>query len=359
MMTFLTNDLPMKRYFQRVCRPTLIAVLSISTALGSTYASAQDRIYPVDDATATGKITKVSPTEVRIEVRGKEQVFPVAEIRKVVFDGEPRGLDRAREFVLQEQYDQALEELKKIPQSELTSEAANLDFKFYVFYCQARLSMVGQADPGKAVRGLMGVGRDNPETHHFYRLNATLGQLAAMLGQDARPFYSRVAAAPDAGNKAEGAYLLGAFELQERNVDKAKASLGQVAKLTDNSDATQRFKKLAEVELAVCDLRSGDAAGALKKLDSLVAKYDSTDQELFAHLSNGRGACLVELGKPNEALVRYLQTDLMFFTDPMAHAEALFHLSKLWIEVGQPGEAADARTRLQKRYATSPYAKKI
>lgn len=358
MMTLLTSDLPVARCFGIACRPALAAAVCVLVLLGSTFVIAQDRVYPIDDATATGKITRVSPTEVRIEVRGKEQVFPVAEIRKVVFDGEPRGLDRARELVLQEQYDQALEELKKIPQSELTSEAAKLDFKFYVFYCQARLSMVGEADAGKAVRGLMGVGRDNPETHHFYRLNATLGQLAEMLEQDARPFFSRVAGAPDAGNKAKGAYLLGHFELQQGNVDKAKESLSQVAKLTDNSETTQRFKKLAEVSLAVCDLRGGDAAGALKTLNILVAKYDSTDQELFAHISNGRGACLVELGKPNQALVRYLQTDLMFFTDPMAHAEALFHLSKLWTEAGQPGEAADARTRLQKRYATSPYAKK-
>lgn len=358
MMTFLTSDLPVTNCFRIVCRPALAAAVCVAVVLGSAFATAQDRVYPLNDATATGKITKVSPTEVRIEVRGKEQVFQVADIRKVVFDGEPRGLDRAREFVLQEQYDQALEELKKVPQAELTSDAAKLDFRFYVFYCQARLSMVGEEDPGKAVRGLMGVRRDNPSTHHFYRLNVTLGQLAAMLEQDARPFYSAVAAAPDAANKAEGAYSLGHFELQQGNVDKAKASLSQVVKLTDASEATQRFKKLAEVALAVCDLRSGDAAGALKKLNGLVAKYDSTDQELFAHISNGRGACLVELGKPNQALVRYLQTDLMFFTDPMAHAEALFQLSKLWTEVGQPGEAADARTRLQKRYATSPYAKK-
>ncbi len=318
----------------------------------------QDRVYPEGDATATGTITSISPIEVKIEVRGKEQVYPIHEVRKIVFNDEPRGLDRAREFVLQGQFDQALSELKKVPQADLTSDPVKQDFKYYVYYCQARQSMVGEADPRNAVRGLVGLARENPNTHHFYELNATIGQLAAMLGQNARPYFTRVAAATDAGNKALGAYLLGQFELQSDDASKAKEAFRQVTGLTDTSDVTQRYKRLAEVGLAVCDLRGGDAAGALKKLDALVARYDSTDQELFAHISNARGACYVELGKPNQALVRYLQTDLMFFTDPMAHAEALYNLSKLWTEVGQPGEAADARTRLQKRYASSSYAKK-
>ncbi|GAB5403980.1 MAG: hypothetical protein Aurels2KO_22110 [Aureliella sp.] len=329
-----------------------VALMLTATCIG------QDRVYPAGDATATGKITSISPTEVKIEVRGKEQVYPIHEVRKIVFDDEPRGLDRAREFVLQGQFDQAIAELKKVPQSELTSEPVKQDFKFYVYYCQARQSMVGDADPRNAVRGLVGVARENPNTHHYFQLNATIGQLAAMLEQNARPYFARVAEAPDAGNKAMGAYLLGQFELQSGDATKARESFRKATGLSDTADATQRYKRFSEVGLTVCDLRGGDAAGALKKLDALVAKYDSTDQELFALISNARGACYVELGKPNQALVRYLQTDLMFFTDPMAHAEALYHLSKLWTEVGQPGEAADARARLQKKYASSAFAKK-
>lgn len=56
---------------------------------------AQDKVYPVQGAVATGKIIEITRNEITIEVRGNKQKLPLAEVRKVTFDDEPSGLDRA------------------------------------------------------------------------------------------------------------------------------------------------------------------------------------------------------------------------------------------------------------------------
>ena len=90
----------------------------------------------------------------------------------------------------------------------------------------------------------------------------------------------------------------------------------------------------------------------------MVQKHDSTDQALFARINNARGACYQSLNKPEQALLSYLQTDLLFFTDPEAHAEALYFLNRLWPVAGNPARAADAQARLVNRYASSKWANK-
>lgn len=336
---------------------SLLTSVLVSSLLLAQTGHAQDRIFPVDDATAIGKITSRTPDEIRIDVRGKEQVYPVAEIRKVAFDGEPRGLDRARDFVLLEQYDQAIDELKKISPSELNSDIVKEDFSFLVYYSRAKLAMLGKDDPTAAVRPLLGIIQGNPNTHHAHTINSTVGQLAALLGRDPTGFYAKLASARAASVRAEGAWLLGLYNLYEGQVAKARSAFETVTKLNDTSETTQKYKRLCEVNLARCDIDKGNPLAVLETLGKLATKYDSSEQELFAHLSNARGACYQKLGKPDQALVRFLQTDLMFFTAPQPHAEALAALADLWKQAGEPSRAADARSRLQKMYSGSRFAK--
>ncbi|HBE70842.1 MAG TPA: hypothetical protein DDW52_22070 [Planctomycetaceae bacterium] len=334
-----------------------LALIMVFSLLPIGTLQAQDRIFPADDATAIGKITSRTPDEIRIDVRGKEQVYPVAEVLKVVFDGEPRGLDRARDFVLQEQYDQAIDELKKINPAELNSDAVKEDFSFYVSYCRAKLGMLGKDDPAAAVPPLLRIIRNNPNTHHAHAINSTVGQLAALLGRDPTSFYAKLASARAASVRAEGAWLLGRYNLYAGQVAKARSAFETVTKLSDTSEKTQKYKRLCEVNLARCDIDKGNPLAVLDTLGKLATKYDSSEQELFAHLSNARGACYQKLGKPDQALVRFLQTDLMFFTAPQPHAEALSELSGLWKQAGEPSRAADARKRLQELYPSSQFAK--
>lgn len=323
-------------------------------------ARAEDRVYPERDTVASGKIVELTPTLVKITVRGKDQTYDMSDVRKISFDGEPNSLDRARESVLQGQYEQALDEVKKIPLESLANPLIKQDVEFYRFYCEGKLALAGSGDKTAASNGLIGVVKENPKNHHFYEISELLGELEVASGRpdQAARYFNLLLSAPHADTKALGVYRLGEVQLAQGKHEEAKIRFEQLAGATSTSPEMGRLKNLAEVGLAVCDNLAGNSQAALDKLDRLAQQFDSTDHGLFARINNARGACYQALGKTNQALLSYLQTDLMFFTDGETHAEALYYLTQLWPEAGQPTRAADAKQRLATQYAASAWANK-
>lgn len=321
---------------------------------------AQDRVYPQRDAMASGKIAEITPTSVKITVRSKDQTYDMADVRKISFDGEPNSLDRVRESTLLGQYEQALDEVKKISTDGIKNPLIKQDIDFYRYYCTGKLGLAGKADKTTAIKGLLAVASANPRTHHLYELSDLLGQLAMAVGQpdQALRYFNVLLSAGSPDIKASGVYRLGLVELAQGKAEEAKVRFQQLAGATSASPEMGRLKSLAEVGLAVSEQMLGNTEQALQKLDSMVQQYDSTDQELFARINNAKGASYAAMEQTNQALLSYLQTDLLFFTDAEAHAEALYHLTKLWPQAGQPARGADAKERLTTQYPSSPWANK-
>ncbi len=339
----------------------LIPVFFLLGALSmQPWGNAQDRVYPKKDTVASGEITEISPSSVKIKVRGKEQSYELKDVRKISFDNEPATLDRARESVLLGQYEQALEEAKKISVDGIKDPRAKQDVEFYRYYSEGKLALAGSGDKKAAAAGLLAIATANANTHHLYAISELLGELALASGQpeQAARFFGKLYGAPSAETKAIGVYRLGEVELAQGKTADAKVRFEQLAAAPSNTPEMARMKSLAEVGLAVCENLAGNSQEALKKLDRMVQQHDSTDQGLFARINNAKGACYQTLGNTNQALLSYLQTDLLFFTEAEAHAEALYHLSKLWPQAGQPARAAEVKARLGNQYASSSWASK-
>ncbi len=321
---------------------------------------ADDRVYPKQGAAATGKITALTPAEVTINVRGKDQKYAISDVLKITFDGEPKGLERGREQVLLGQYDQALDELKKLTPAGIENPLIIQDIEFYRWYCEGKLGLAGSGDKQAAIRGLYALAGKNRNTHHLYPLSEMLGELSLAIGQPdkASTFFNMLLSAPDAETKATGIYRLANVELSLNKSSEAQERLQQIAAAPSNSPQMVRIKSLAEVGLAICENQQGDSQQALDKLNAMIQKFSSDDQELFARIYNAKGDCYRKLDKPQQALLSYLQTDLLFFSDPEAHAEALYHLKNLWPTQGKPDRAAEAGSRLVNQYASSTWASK-
>ncbi len=129
------------------------------------------------------------------------------------------------------------------------------------------------------------------------------------------------------------------------------ASLEQ---LTLAHDA-EYVRRVIAVGLAVCDAKEGKSKEALAKLQELIKSNDSTDQPLFARISNAMGLCYEALGQNDQAALAFLRTDLLFSSAPDLHAEALYHLAQLLPKVNEPQEGLDAKNRLKARYPASPW----
>ncbi len=356
----VVNKKSLKSNFSRSLRWVCLSMLWL-LPLASTPAWGQDKVYPKQGAVATGKITEITRTEVSIDVRGNQQKLPLVDVRKITFDGEPSGLDRARELYLQEQYDQALDEIKKIDASSVKNPLIAQDMEFYRYYCEGKMGLTGTGgDKEKAAAGLVNLARKNGNSHHMFELSELLGDLAVALGKadGAVNYYNLLLSAPTPELKARGVYRLAQLELGQGKTTEAKTRFQQLTGATASTPGMARLKSLGEVGVAVCEIREGKPEQALAQLKQMVDKYDSTDQELFAHIYNAQGACYTALNQDNLAVLAYLKTDYLFFSDAEAHAEALYYLSKLWPKIGEPAKAADSRSRLVARYAGSAWANK-
>jgi tetratricopeptide (TPR) repeat protein len=125
----------------------------------------------------------------------------------------------------------------------------------------------------------------------------------------------------------------------------------------DTPPEAARQKRFAVVGKSVCLAKAGRQEEGLKLVQQVIVENEPTDTQLFGRAYNALGACYQAAERPKDALLAYLHVDLLFPGDPDIHAEALYHLSRLWAAVNKSDRAVRARSLLQSRYPGSLWAK--
>lgn len=324
----------------------------------------QDQLYKSDDSVVRGLVSGTTPGSVTMTVNGAAQdPIPSSEIKRLIFAEEPGELRRGREAVLSQQYEDALAELAKVPAGNYPA-LVQQDIDFYKAYSAAQLALRGApgSNANEAAAALVAFTRANPNTWHYYDARKAAGDLAAQAGKYdyAASAYAELLQAPSVAMKVEGKLLQSDALVRQGKYAEALAGYTQVAGANANGDAAiERYKDFAKVGQAAATAHTGEPADAIKALNEIIATTDPTrDQALYAKIYNGLGAAHLKANDPKEALLAYLHVDLLFLQDPDAHAEALYHLSKLWGSLNQNQRALDARQTLRERYGASAWASK-
>ncbi len=322
----------------------------------------QDKIYPLaGGASINGKIVERTKDKVVIESRGVNQSFDTNAIARLVFDGEPPQLTRTKGSILDGQLDQAIEEFKKIDVSTLKTDEIKQDYNFFTGYLAALNALRGKGDAVGASKLLLAWAseKENRSSHLFYSASEKLGELAMASGApDAARYFGVLATAPFVELKVKGNYLSGKAMLANKKPAEAKAKFAEVAQFQVADPVSLKFKKLASLGAIQCDAAEGKAAQAIEAIEKMVDEGDSTDAELYSELFNTLGGILQAAGKNEEAVLSYLKTDLLYASEPDAHAEALYHLTQLWPLLGENQRATETKSRLSKLYPTSLWLKK-
>jgi len=131
--------------------------------------------------------------------------------------------------------------------------------------------------------------------------------------------------------------------------------IGEPAK--NSSELARRYE--AQIGKATCLQLQKQYAEAVKELNDVIQHAPAEASALQAEAYLRQGDNLEAEGKTKEAVLAYLHVDLLFSREKPLHAEALFHLVRLWTAVGKPSRAADARARLTGTYPNSPWSKKL
>ena len=321
---------------------------------------AQDKVFPLKGVAGTGKIVERTRDKIVLEKGEVKQNFDTNQISRIIFEGEPQPLTRAKEYILDGKVDQAIEEFRKIDVPSLKSHDIKQDYQFFRGYIAALNALRGKGDAAAASKLLLAWAKENATSHNFYLASEKLGELAIATGtpDQAARFFGVLASSPFDDLKIKGNYMGGKALLANKQIPDARAKFNDVAQSQVSDPISLKFKKLASLAAVRCDAAEGKAPQAIAALEKMVDEGDSTDAELFSELFNAQGGILRAAGKNDEAILAFLKTDLLYETAVDAHAEALSELSQLWQLVGENQRATETKSRLEKLYPSSLWLKK-
>jgi tetratricopeptide (TPR) repeat protein len=331
--------------------------LVLVTLLAGTARAQLDQVFG-KGAPTMGRITEMGRDQVTLEMSGVARPFPVNEIVRIRYGDEPTELGNARNAVLQRNYNAALTELRKLEGRPISRDLVQHDIDFYRALALARQAMGEGGDRNAAMTAMHNFARSAPQSYHFYEAAEVLGDLSMAAGKfaDAERFYQPLAAAPWPDYKMRANNVIARALLAQKKYDEALQRFDEVLRSDVPTPEAVHQKLLATTGKAVCLAHTGQPDEATTLLNDIVAKESPENKPLFARTYNALGVAHLQAGRTKEALHAFLHTDILYFEEPEAHAEALYHLSKLWTDVNKADRAIAARNTLRERYAGSVWA---
>ncbi len=328
------------------------AICSLLWLVAGTAIAQVDRVYLKTGNPVSGKIADMKREGVVVESGSNKQNVTVDLIEKILFEGDPSPLTKGREFALDGQWEQALDELRRVDLSGINREMVKADAMFYTAKSESQLALVGRGSTAEAIKKMRAFVDANLQSIHFFGAAKTLGDLAVATGNydQATKYYGALAQAPSADLKIESVYLSGLAKLRQGNAAEAQTDFEKVVGASVQSTTALRLQTLAKAGRAVALSQQGKGDEGLKLVDSLITELNSADSEMGSRIYNAQGASFEATGDFQGAVLAYLRTHLLFSGQADAHAEALSKLIELWPKVGKPDRAAEARTELQERY---------
>ena len=315
-------------------------------------------------ASLTGTIEKITPQEVSIRRSGNRvETVAVNEIISIRFDGEPPLLNSVRSQVRNGSYTGALATLERLKEEGkgLDGSRVTEEIEFYEIYATARLALGGGEDVREAGRRMAKFVSGHPQSHHFYQANETVGDLLVAVGlfDNALPYYDQLERAPWVDYKMRARAAKGrALRAQKKPKDAMQIFEAAITLAGDQDDPlilAQRQVSVLGKAACLADLERYDEAVTV--VEGVIAAADPENAALHARSYNTLGTCLRKKGSHKEALLAFLHVDVLYFSEPEAHAEALKNLADLWLQANQPDRALAARQLLNERYKNSPWAK--
>jgi len=348
-------------------RSLLAAAAVLCTALLSVPAAlAQTDTVTHNKKNNKGTITTdaMTPADISLDMAGVLKKFPVNEITKVAFAEDPTELTSARNLIVdQKNYNSAKDQLDKLDPAKAERDFVKQDIVYYKAFVTAKLALTEGGNKNDAASAMFKFYKAYPASYHYYEAAEILGDLAVATGKfdAAATFYgdAGLGGAPWPEFKLRAGLLSGRALVMAGKIDDAAKAFDAVATSQETNAEANALKQHAIVGKAQCLAESGKADEGITMLNDIVAKNDpQLDAKLFARAYNALGNCYLKQTKPKDAVMAFLKTDLLFFTDSDAHAEALSKLAKLWDETGHADRATDARNKLKDRYSGSVWATK-
>jgi tetratricopeptide (TPR) repeat protein len=338
--------------------------LAVVVALLSPAAANADAVRKLGNQRVAGTVKSVTATEVTLDAAGAVQKIPVNEIEAVEFDGEPTELKNARNLLKTGQDQKALEQLARIMPASLARKELKQDYEYYAAVAKGRLALRGAGSIKEAGTLMYTFVSANGDSYHYLTGQELLGELLVADGNTtaALAAFAELEKAPYDEYKMRAGVARGRALMSQKDFVQALAAFEQVLTLPFNPmtqkgtpSESQRFA--AVLGRAQCMAGTGKTDDAIKQLETEVIPNLNPEEaalQALAYVSLGNCYLAKPEGKKN-ALIAFLHVDILYDNVPTAHAEALWNLSNLWVDIGKNERGQDCLTRLNRLYPGSPW----
>lgn len=345
-------------------RPWISAVVAV--LLSPVAAFAIDTVKKRDGNPVGGEVKTISRTEVVVfqKVGNKEIPIPANEVVDIDWDGEPAEFGVARGHEAAGNYPLAMEQLTEAAEKAKGLDAKiRADINFYIARSAARAAIADPAQAADAIQKLKAFTSAERENFRFFEAQELLAEVALRSNDApiADSAFNSLTQAPWTDTKMLGKVGLARVLLASNNLAGAKTGFDEVAAMEAKTPAETSRKLQAMLGQATCLLKQTQPAEALKIIDQVIEQATIEETRTLAEAYVRQGDCLAASGAgAKDAILCYLHVDVIpaLAEERDFHAEALYHLSKLWGAVTQPARAAEAAAKLQQLYPNSPWAQK-
>jgi hypothetical protein len=350
------------RHFSGVRKVGIVIASSLCAALTVLVGAGADVIQLVAGSglsakggQVSGQIVSESPTEVKIKAATGEQSVPVDQIEGVTYDTPPPSfqlaVSRANTGQLSEAadlYQKAVGEARGKP---LLERAA-------AFGRAQVLTDIALVDPSKraeAAAALDAFVKANPASRQLGPALLGLARLRLSEGDTA----SAEAVLEDLSTRVpwatDRAAVLKARVLARKGDNVAAiAALDALIAAAPPKSTMARHAKLAKAESLAALKRPDDAEALVREV---IVEAPAEDDLVQAVAYNTLGDCMLAAGRPKDALLAYLKTDILYSDAKDEHARALAKIRDIWLALKQDQRSAEVAERLRGLYPQSPYAK--
>jgi tetratricopeptide (TPR) repeat protein len=292
-----------------------------------------------------GQIQSESAAEVVVKLGANTTTIPTDQIASVRYDGQPPNFALAETREGAGQFAEAAELYKKA-----AGEAASRPFLMQAAtFKQAEVI----TDLAEATTLLEAFLRAYPNSRNT---GAALDALARLKLQKqdyagAEKTVADLAKLPRGGERS--AVLRARILTKRGEYAKAVEELDGIIKAAPEGSARHREARLARAESLAGQKKFAEAEAEARAVIQALPPEDAPGQSAAY---NTLGDCLRAAGKPKDALLAYLHTDLLYAKDKEQHPRALAQIARLWRELRQDDRAREIEDRLKKDYPRSPWA---
>jgi tetratricopeptide (TPR) repeat protein len=336
------------------------ATLTVSLILGLSFTAMADEVVLVPNSTVKGAIggrvrgtiQAESPSEVIVKLGANTINVPTGEIVEVHYDGQPASMALAESRESANQLVEAADLYKKAASDASGKPYIEQTAKFR----QAQLlAQVALGDPGRTgeATALLGAAiQAYPNSRHIIAALDSLARLQLQKGDYAavEKTLAEMARFPQSADR--GAVLRARVFDKKGDHARAIAEYDRMIQGAPDGSARQREARLAKAESLVGLKKFAEAEADVR---AVIKAAPAEDYQAQSAAYNTLGDCLRAAGKPKDALLAYLHTDLLYSKDKEQHPRALAHIAQLYRELKRDDRADDALLRLKQDYPQSPW----